>query len=205
MQKFEQVSGVALPLERANIDTDAIIPQRWLVTVSRHGLGAGLFGSLRYDAQGQPRADFILNQPAYRGACIIVAGANYGCGSSREHAVWAHLDHGVRAVIAPSFGPIFQGNSLNNGLLPVELPTEQVDTLLRQLLARPGSRCAVDLRAREVTGPDGTVYPFHLDEGRRQALLQGLDEIALTERELARIEAFERRQLQRMPWLASGR
>lgn len=203
MQKFEEVAGIALPLDRANIDTDAIVPQRWLVTVSRSGLGAGLFGSLRYDAQGNDRPDFILNQPAYRGACIIVAGANYGCGSSREHAVWAHLDYGVRAVIAPSFGPIFQGNSLNNGLLPVELPAEQVATLLRQLQERPGATCRVDLRSCEVTGPDGAVYPFTMDAGRRQALLQGLDDIAITEREIERIAAFQQRQLREMPWLAA--
>lgn len=201
MQKFETISGVALPLDRADIDTDTIVPQRWLVTVSRRGLGAGLFGSLRYDAQGQDRPDFILNQPAYRSACIIVAGANYGCGSSREHAVWAHLDYGVRAVIAPSFGPIFQGNAVINGLLPVELPAESVATLMRQLLARPGAACRVDLNRCEVTGPDAVVHPFTMDAGRRQALLQGLDDIAITEREAALVEAFQQRQLRAMPWL----
>ncbi|WP_028603070.1 3-isopropylmalate dehydratase small subunit [Ottowia thiooxydans] len=202
MQKFEVIEGIALPLDRTNIDTDAIIPQRWLVTVSRHGLGEGLFGSLRYDVNGHDQPDFILNQPAYQGARIIVAGANYGCGSSREHAVWAHLDYGVRAVIAPSFGPIFYGNSLNNGLLPVELPADQVAILMAQLLASPGARCGVDLRTNEVTGPDGVVYPFTMDAGRRQALLKGLDDIALTEREADRISAFQQQQLARMPWLA---
>ena len=201
MHAFEQVSGIALPMDRAHIDTDTIIPQRWLVTVSRQGLGRGLFGSLRYDAQGHEQPDFILNQPAYRGACLIVAGANYGCGSSREHAVWAHLDYGIRAIIAPSFGAIFYGNSLNNGLLPVELPAPQVALLLQQLQAAPGAHCTVDLQRCQVTGPDATTYPFAMDAGRRQALLLGLDEIALTERELPRIAAFQQQQLQRMPWL----
>lgn len=201
MQAFDALSGVAVPMDRANIDTDAIIPQRWLVTVTREGLGTGLFGSWRYDAQGHARPDFILNQPAYAQACILVAGANYGCGSSREHAVWAHLDHGIRAVIAPSYGPIFYENCLNNGLLPVVLPDETVATLLRLLHAHPGAVCHVDLRAQEVTGPDGTVYHFTMDAGRRTALLEGLDDIGMSFRQLDAIEAFQARQLREQPWL----
>lgn len=198
MQPFELVEGVALPLERSNVDTDAIIPQRWLVTVSRSGLGGGLFGSWRYDVDGSEQPDFILNQAAYRRACIIVAGANYGCGSSREHAVWAHLDYGVRAVIAPSYGPIFYENSLNNGLLPVVLPPDDVANLLRQLLARPGATCRVDLIRCEVTGPDAAVYRFSIDAGRRQALLEGLDDIAMSLAQSAQIDAFQAR-LQQTP------
>lgn len=201
MQAFDEVAGVALPLERSDVDTDAIIPARWLVTVTRRGLGEGLFGGWRYDGAGRPRAAFVLNQPAYRNACIIVAGANYGCGSSREHAVWAHLDYGVRAVIAPSYGPIFHENSLNNGLLPVELPAAQVATLLQQLQQRPGAHCRVSLRTMEVTGPDGSAYGFSMDPARRTALLEGLDDIGMTARQLEAIEAFQARQLQAMPWL----
>lgn len=199
MQAFEQVAGVALPLDRANVDTDAIIPQGWLVTVTRTGLGVGLFGSWRYEVDGRERPDFILNQGVYRKACIIVAGANYGCGSSREHAVWAHLDYGVRAVIAPSYGPIFHENSLNNGLLPVELPPDDVATIMRQLLEHPGATCGVDLRTLEVTGPDAVVYPFRIDAGRRQALLEGLDDIAMSLRQSAQIDAFQSRLHQQMP------
>lgn len=204
MQAFTVHQGLVAPLDRANVDTDAIIPQRWLVTVSRTGLGAGLFGVWRYDAQGAPRPDFVLNQSAYRGARIVVAGANYGCGSSREHAVWAHLDHGVRAVIAPSFGPIFEENCLNNGLLPVTLPALVVQRIMQQLLAHPGARCGVDLRRRQVTGPDGERHPFPMDPGRREALLEGWDAIAVTERESAAIAAFQARQLGAMPWLGAG-
>lgn len=201
MQAFDTLAGVAVPMARANIDTDAIIPQRWLVTVTREGLGSGLFGSWRYDAQGQSRPDFILNQPAYRDACILVAGANYGCGSSREHAVWAHLDQGIRAVVAPSFGPIFYENCLNNGLLPVVLPDEDVAALMRQLLQSPGAPCRVDLQRQEVTGPDGTVYRFTMDAGRRIALLEGLDDIGMSARQMAQIDAFQARQLREQPWL----
>lgn len=201
MQAFDEVAGVALPIDRVDVDTDAIIPQRWLVTVTRSGLGAGLFGNWRYDVEGKARPDFVLNRPAYRGACIIVAGANYGCGSSREHAVWAHLDYGVRAVIAPSFGPIFHDNSLNNGLLPVALPVVEVDTLLRQLTQHPGATCRVSLRPMEVTGPDGAVYRFTMDAGRRRSLLEGIDDIGMSARRMDEIAAFQHRQREEMPWL----
>lgn len=200
MQPFDELAGIALPIDRADVDTDVIIPQRWLVTVTRTGLGAGLFGNWRYDAQGKARPDFVLNQPAYRNACIIVAGANYGCGSSREHAVWAHLDYGVRAVIAPSFGPIFHDNSLNNGLLPVTLPASDVAALLRQLAQHPGAACRVALRPMEVTGPDGAIYRFDMDATRRQALLGGIDDIGMSERRMDEIVAFQRRRRDDMPW-----
>jgi len=200
MQAFERVEGVAIPLERDNVDTDAMVPQRWLVTVERKGLGAGLFDGWRHDGQGRPRPDFVFNQPAYAGARIVVAGANYGCGSSREHAVWAHLDRGLRAVIAPSYGPIFQENALKNGLLPVVLPPETVRGLLRQLQARPGARLAVDLRRREVTDPAGGVHVFEIDPGRRQALLEGQDEIAQVLALSGTIADFQRRDLERHPW-----
>lgn len=200
MQAFDQVSGLALPMDRENVDTDAIVPQRWLVTVERDGLGAGLFGSWRYDEQGKNRPDFVLNQPAYRGANILVAGANYGCGSSREHAVWAHLDWGIRAVIAPSYGPIFYENCLKNGLLPVVLPDSTVAAMLRQIQATPGVHCRVDLLRREVTGPDAAVHGFSMDEGRRRALLDGTDEIALTLKMEPHIAAFARLDGLERPW-----
>jgi 3-isopropylmalate/(R)-2-methylmalate dehydratase small subunit len=200
MQAFSEVAGVALPLDLTDVDTDAIIPQRWLVTVTRTGLGAGLFGGWRYDAQGEERPEFILNQPAYRPACIIVAGANYGCGSSREHAVWAHLDYGIRAIVSSSYGPIFYENSLNNGLLPVELPTGEVVVLMRQLQQSPGAACHVDLRRMEVRGPDGAIYRFGMDAGRRAALLDGLDDIAMSAQQMDAIDAYQSRQQQDQPW-----
>jgi 3-isopropylmalate/(R)-2-methylmalate dehydratase small subunit len=202
MQPFETFSGVMLPLPRANIDTDAIIPQRWLVTVTRDGLGEGLLGAWRYDEHGRPDPGFVLNVPAYQGARVIVAGANYGCGSSREHAVWAHLDYGIRAVIAPSFGPIFHENSLLNGLLPVELTAATVASLQEQAQAQPGASCTVDLARCEVTAPDGSRHRFELAEGRRQALLAGMDEIGRTEAKEAELARFQARQRDTAPWLA---
>ncbi len=202
MQAFEKVTGIALPIDRENVDTDAIVPQRWLVTVERDGLGAGLFGSLRYDENGHDRADFVLNQPAYQGAKIIVAGANYGCGSSREHAVWAHLDYGIHAIIAPSYGPIFYENCLKNGLLPVLLPEEAVRRMLRQIHQAPGTHLGVDLAKNQVTGPDGVLHGFSMDEGRRKALLEGTDDIALTLKFSEQIAAFAQRDAQDRPWTA---
>ncbi len=200
MQAFEAVHGIAVPMDRDNVDTDAIVPQRWLVTVERRGLGVGLFGSWRYDGDGRPRPDFVLNRPAYQGANILVAGANYGCGSSREHAVWAHLDWGLRAVIAPSFGPIFQENAMKNGLLPVVLPADAVRDILRQLRAHPGAACGVDLRACEVTDPAGRVHPFGMDAGRRQAMLDGVDDIDLALALCGTIAAFQARDTAARPW-----
>lgn len=203
MQKFEVLEGVALPLDRANVDTDAIIPQRWLVTVTRTGLGAGLFGAWRWDSRGHAIPDFVLNLPTYRHACIIVARDNYGCGSSREHAVWAHLDYGVRAVIAPSFGPIFQENCLNNGLLPVQLPASTVAAIMDQLHTCPGATCRVDLLRCEVTAPDGTRHRFNMDAGRRQALLEGWDAIDISVRQEPHIAEFQVHQNEQQPWLRS--
>lgn len=191
-----------LPLDRANVDTDAIIPQRWLVTVTRDGLGEGLLGAWRYDSDGKPDPGFVLNRPEYPAARVIVAGANYGCGSSREHAVWAHLDWGIRAVIAPNFGPIFQQNSLLNGLLPVELPAADVALLMRRAQTQPGAACTVNLERCEVVGPDGTRHSFLLDEGRRQALLAGMDEIARTATKEPDLTRFQAAQRIASPWLS---
>ncbi len=200
MQPFESLRGVAAPLEREDVDTDAIIPQRWLVTVQRSGLAAGLFAGWRFDAEGRERADFVLNQPAYRQARILVAGANYGCGSSREHAVWAHLDYGIGAVIAPSYGPIFQESCLKNGLPAVVLPAPVVVAIQQQLRQRPGAECAVDLRRCEVMAPDGVAWPFTMDEGRRQALLQGIDDIGATLQQEAEIAHYQAQRRAQMPW-----
>lgn len=201
MKAFHRVQGIMVPLQRDNVDTDAIIPQRWLVTVDRKGLGQGLFGAWRYDEAGLPRADFVLNRPGYQGARIIVAGRNYGCGSSREHAVWAHLDHGIQAIVAASYGPIFHENCLRNGLLPVTLPETAIAALLAQALAEPGCHCEVNLDTLHVTGPDARAYPFTMDEGRRQLLRQGADDIAVTLKMENDIGRFQECQRRTKPWL----
>jgi len=202
MQPFQCVAGAILPIDRENVDTDAIMPQRWLVTTERTGLGKGFFGSWRYDENLDPRADCVLNHPGYQDARVLVAGSNYGCGSSREHAVWAHLDYGIRVVIAPSYGPIFYENALKNGLLAVVLPEETVATLMHQAAAQPGAACSVDLRTLEITGPDGAIHAFELDPGRRAKLLEGRDDIALTLEMEDRIAAFQERDRTHRPWIS---
>ncbi len=204
MEKFVRVTGIAAALPRINVDTDAIMPKKWCVTTSREGLGRGLFAEWRYAAdETTENPDFVLNHPACRGARILVAGANFGCGSSREHAVWAHLDFGIRAIVASSFASIFYGNCFNNGLLPVRLPEPVVLDILRQLEARPGAAMSVDLDACAVTGPDGAVHPFTVEPAARQALLEGLDEIGATLKREAAIAAFQAADRTRRPWLWS--
>lgn len=202
MQAFIRAHGIILPMNQDHVDTDAIIPQRWLVTVERDGLADGFMGAWRYDEHGQPRPECVLNQPGYQGAAIVLARENYGCGSSREHAVWAHQGYGIRAIIAASYGPIFHENCLKNGLLPVTLPAADVETLMAQALADPGCACEVDLVSQRVIGPDGRAYPFEIDAGRRQLLLEGIDDIDLALARAADITAFQRRQQQEQPWLA---
>ncbi|CFO07134.1 3-isopropylmalate dehydratase small subunit [Bordetella pertussis] len=202
MQAFIRAHGIILPMNQDHVDTDAIIPQRWLVTVERDGLADGFMGAWRYDEHGQPRPECVLNQPAYQGAAIVLARENYGCGSSREHAVWAHQGYGIRAIVAASYGPIFHENCLKNGLLPVTLPAADVATLMAQALADPGCACEVDLVSQRVIGPDGRAYPFEIDAGRRQLLLEGVDDIDLALARAADIAAFQRRQQQDQPWLA---
>ncbi len=202
MKPFLSAHGSMLPLNQDNIDTDAIVPQRWLVTVARDGLADGFMGAWRYDEQGRPRPDCVLNQAAYQGAAIVVARKNYGCGSSREHAVWAHQGYGIRAIVAESYGPIFHENCLKNGLLPVTLPAAAIEALTRQALARPGAGCTVDLAAQRVTGPDGQAYGFDIDPGRRRLLLDGIDDIGLAWRRAAAIERFQAEQQAQRPWLA---
>ncbi|MGF6348877.1 3-isopropylmalate dehydratase small subunit [Variovorax sp. W2I14] len=191
MEAFTRLDALAVPLARANIDTDQIVPALYLQKPRSDNFGDYLFHDVRHDAHGRRRDEFVLNAPVYADARILVAGPNFGCGSSREHAVWALYDGGFRAVIAPSFGDIFFSNALKNGLLPVRLPQAVVQRMLDDLLAAPGTRMTVDLRTQTVAGPGGRVEPFHIDPFPRQCLLEGLDEIDYTLAQHAAIDAFE--------------
>ena len=200
-KKFLSLSTVGVPLDRMNVDTDAIIPARYLKTIKRTGLGEGLFFAWRYDRDGKEQPDFPLNRPEYRGGKVLVAGENFGCGSSREHAVWALMDFGFRAVIAPSYSDIFRNNCLKNGMLPVTLPAAEVRSLLDALSAAPGSRVEVDLPGQTVRGPRGDVHPFRIDPFAKTCLLEGLDEIALTLASGEAIDRYERERRKVTPWL----
>lgn len=192
MEAFTRLDAVAVPLARANVDTDQIVPALYLQKPRSDNFGDYLFHDVRHDAHGRRRDDFLLNEPVYAQARILVAGPNFGCGSSREHAVWALYDGGFRAVIAPSFGDIFFGNALKNGLLPVRLPEAVVQEMLAELFANPGARLQVDLRAQTVTDPRGRAEPFRIDPFPRHCLLEGIDEIDYTLTQQASIDAFER-------------
>jgi 3-isopropylmalate/(R)-2-methylmalate dehydratase small subunit len=200
VEKFTTLTGVAAPLNMINVDTDAIIPKKYLKTIKRTGLGTALFAELRYDENGKENPDFILNREPYRNAKILVAGENFGCGSSREHAPWALLDFGLRCVIAPSFADIFYNNTFKNGILPVKLSEERVNELLRFLLELPGAEITVDLEAQTVTGPDGKVDQFKIDPFRKHCLLNGLDDIGLTLQKEASISAYEEKAHAARPW-----
>ena len=191
MEAFTRLEALAAPLPRANIDTDQIVPALYLQKPRSDNFGDYLFHDVRHDVHGRRRDEFVLNAPVYADARILVAGPNFGCGSSREHAVWALYDGGFRAVIAPSFGDIFFSNALKNGLLPVRLPEAVVQQMLDDLLAAPGTRMTVDLRTQTVTGPHERVEPFRIDPFPRQCLLEGLDEIDYTLAQHAAIDAFE--------------
>ena len=193
MEAFTRLEAVAAPLPRANVDTDQIVPALYLQKPRSDNFGNYLFRGLRHDANGRRRDGFVLDEPAYAQARILVAGPNFGCGSSREHAVWALHDAGFRAVVAPGFGDIFFGNALKNGLLPVRLSEAVVRQMLADLRAHPGARMTVDLRAQTVTGPRGAIEPFAIDPFPRHCLLEGLDEIDYTLAQRAAIDAFERR------------
>jgi 3-isopropylmalate/(R)-2-methylmalate dehydratase small subunit len=210
VQAFTVHEGIAAPLDRANVDTDAIIPKQYLKSVKRTGFGPNAFDDWRYLDPGEPDADnsrrrknpdFVLNQSPFDQATILLARKNFGCGSSREHAVWALDDFGFRAVIAPSFADIFFNNSFKNGLLPVVLKESEVDELFRRVGQAPGLRIMVDLQAKEVRVPGGPVFHFDLDEYRRHRLLEGLDDIALTLQHAEEIRAYEARRLREAPWL----
>ena len=199
--KFVSLTTVGVPLDRGNVDTDAIIPARYLKILKRTGLGVGLFFAWRYDEGGAERPGFPLNRPSFRGGEVLIAGENFGCGSSREHAVWALMDFGFRAVIAPSFSDIFHNNCLKNGLLPVTLPAAEVRSLIDALLEAPGGKVEVDLPAQTVTGPNGDVHRFAIDPFAKTCLLDGLDEIALTLKSSPEIYAYERERKKATPWL----
>ncbi len=202
MQSFTKLTAVAAPLDMANIDTDKIIPARYLRKLRGPGYEKLAFYDIRYDANGNDRPDFILNQAPYRNAKILVAGANFGCGSSREAAVYVLYDYGIRSVIAPSFGDIHYGNELQNGMLPVTLPDEICQKLRRQLHGQPGAQIGVDLESQTVTGSDGATYRFDIDPNHKERLLKGLDDIDLVMQNLNEIEAFEKRHHRELPWLA---
>jgi len=210
MEKLDKLEGLVAPLDRANVDTDAIIPKQFLKAIKRTGFGPNLFDEWRYLDRGEPgmdngkrplNPDFVLNQPRYRGAQILLARANFGCGSSREHAPWALLDYGFRVIIAPSFADIFFNNCFNNGILPIVLPASTVDTLFAQTAATPGYRLTLNLAAQTLTGPGGEVIPFTVDAFRKHRLLNGLDDIGLTLQHVDEIRAYEQRRRREAPWL----
>ncbi|RJE79282.1 3-isopropylmalate dehydratase small subunit [Paracoccus sp. JM45] len=201
MDKFTTLTGSAAPMPLVNIDTDMIIPKQFLKTIKRSGLGVNLFDELRYDREGNEIPDFVLNQPAYRDAEILIAGDNFGCGSSREHAPWALLDFGIRCVISTSFADIFFNNCFKNGILPVTLPQEAVDALMEDAGNGSNARMTVDLQAQTVTSPDGKVYAFEVDAFRKHCLLNGLDDIGLTMEKAASIDTFEDQMAQARPWV----
>ena len=201
MDKFETLTGVAAPMPLVNIDTDMIIPKQFLKTIKRSGLGANLFDEMRFDRQGNEIADFVLNKPAYRNAEILVAGDNFGCGSSREHAPWALLDFGIKCVISSSFADIFYNNCFKNGILPVVLPQDQVDVLMAEAEKGENARISVDLEAQEVSTSDGETFRFELDAFKKHCLINGLDDIGLTMEKAKSIDEFEEQAAQARPWV----
>ena len=201
MDKFTTLTGIAAPMNMINIDTDMILPKQYLKTVKRSGLGRALFFEARYDENGNYNPDFVLNQEGYRDASILVAGDNFGCGSSREHAPWALLDFGIRSIIAPSFADIFFNNTFKNGILPVTLPEERVNELLRFLLELPGAEITIDLPNQTVQGPDGKADNFDVDPFRKECLIEGFDDIGLTLQREASITSYESRSSAGRPWV----
>ena len=200
MEPFTKLTAVAAPLPMVNVDTDKIIPARYLKTIKRSGLSEGLFRDLRTDADGRPN-DFVLNQPAYQGAQILVAGDNFGCGSSREHAPWALLDAGIRCVISTSFADIFYNNCFKNGILPIVVSKEELDKLMDDAERGANATLTVDLEAQTIQGPDGGSIAFEVDPWKKHCLLNGLDDIGLTMEKKPKIEAFEDEQKAGQPWL----
>ena len=201
MDKFDTLTGIAAPMPLVNIDTDMIIPKQFLKTIKRSGLGVNLFDEMRYDRQGNEIEDFVLNQPQYRATEILVAGENFGCGSSREHAPWAIKDFGIRCVIAPSFADIFYNNCFKNGILPIALPQEAVDVLMADAEKGANARMTVDLEAQTVTTSDGETFTFEVDAFKKRCLLEGLDDIGLTLEKAPSIDAFEAQASQARPWV----
>jgi 3-isopropylmalate/(R)-2-methylmalate dehydratase small subunit len=201
MEPFNKLEGVAAPLNMINVDTDMIIPKQYLKTIHRTGLGKALFDEMRFNQDGSEKPDFVLNKPAYRQAKILVAGDNFGCGSSREHAPWALLDFGIRCVIAPSFADIFYNNMFKNGMLPIALPQEDVDKLMDDAGRGANAIISIDLEKQEIRGPDGGMVKFDIDPFRKQVLMNGWDDIALTLRAEDKITSFETSQHTQTPWI----
>jgi 3-isopropylmalate/(R)-2-methylmalate dehydratase small subunit len=201
MEKFDKLTGVAAPMPLVNIDTDMIIPKQFLKTIKRSGLGVNLFDEMRYELDGTEIASFILNKPAYRNAEIIVAGENFGCGSSREHAPWALLDFGIRCVISTSFADIFYNNCFKNGILPIKLDKAQVDALMVDAENGENARIKIDLEDQTVSGSDGKVFSFEVDAFKKHCLLNGLDDIGQTMEKVASIDVFEAKHSAEMPWV----
>lgn len=213
MQAFTVHTGLVAPLDRANVDTDMIIPKQFLKSIKRTGFGVNLFDELRYQDEGYPgqdcskrplNPDFVLNQPRYSGSSVLIARRNFGCGSSREHAPWALDDYGFRCVIAPSFADIFYNNCFKNGILPITLTEEQVETLFAGVTASDGYQLTIDLEQQKIIRPDGGEWPFEVDSFRRHCLLNGLDDIGLTLEDAEHIRRFETEYRQRSPWLFAG-
>jgi len=201
MEKFDKLTGVAAPLPIVNVDTDMIIPKQYLKTIKRTGLGVGLFSEMRYHDDGAENPDFVLNKPAYKNASILVAGDNFGCGSSREHAPWALLDFGIKCVIATSFADIFYNNCFKNGILPIVLPQDDVDRLMDDAERGANATISVDLEAQEIRGPDGGVISFEIDPFRKHCLINGLDDIGLTLEKGESIARFEAGVQTARPWV----
>ncbi len=210
MEKFNKLTGIVVPLDRANVDTDAIIPKQFLKSIKRSGFGPNLFDEWRYLDHGEPgmdnsqrplNPDFILNEPRYQGGSVLLARKNFGCGSSREHAPWALEDYGFRAIIAPSFADIFFNNAFKNGLLPIVLSEQQVEQLFKEVEAQPGYQLTIDLQQQTITTPGADTIAFDVDAFRKHCLLNGLDDIGLTLQHTDAIRAYEDRRRQEAPWL----
>ena len=201
MQPFTTLTGVAAPLDIMNVDTDMIIPKQYLKTIKRTGLGTGLFAEMRFNEDGSENKDFVLNQPAYRKAQILVAGDNFGCGSSREHAPWALLDFGIRCVISTSFADIFYNNCFKNGILPIKVSPEDLKKLMDDAERGANATMTIDLPSQEIRGPDGGTIKFDLDPFRKHCLLNGLDDIGLSLEKASSIDSFEKKQATSQPWL----
>ncbi|MDB4110710.1 3-isopropylmalate dehydratase small subunit [Amylibacter sp.] len=201
MEKFTNVSGVAAPMPLVNIDTDMIIPKQFLKTIKRSGLGVNLFDEMRYNQDGSEISEFVLNQAAYRNAEIIIAGENFGCGSSREHAPWALKDFGISVVISESFADIFYSNCFKNGILPIKLSKEAIEVLMDDASKGENARISVDLEEQTVSATDGTIFKFEVDAFKKHCLLNGLDDIGLTYQKIEAVDQFEKKQAKITPWL----
>lgn len=201
MEKFQTINGVAAPMPLVNIDTDMIIPKMFLKSIKRTGFGANLFDEMRFNRDGTEVADFVLNKPQYRSTEILIAGDNFGCGSSREHAPWAIADFGIKCIVSTSFADIFFNNSFKNGILPIVMPQEVVDVLMSDAGNGSNARMTVDLEAQEITTSDGEKFPFEVDSFKKHCLLEGLDDIGLTMEKITAIDSFENEMTQSRPWV----